>query len=702
MSSNINITNRLSIQDDGSVIAANAKSINFAGAGVVASAIGDDVIVTITGGGGGGGGTVTSVSALTIGTTGTDISSTVVNSTTTPVITINIPTASALNRGALSASDWSAFNSKQNAISLTTTGTSGLATFVGNVLNIPQYIGLNDLTGSSPINYDPSLGIISISQASATSEGYISSGDWTIFNSKQNALSGGVTNQLTKWTSSSALGNSVLTELSTGLVGVSITSPTAKFHINNTGGTDSFLVEDSTNPDTTPFVIDTAGNVGVGVLTPSTSGKLVVQSNGATGLVLDTDTASSTSSTRLFFKSSTASKDVSVFNAAGALRFAFAGTANTSSGNTKYIMTESGSMLFNATAPTITPVAPITAYATAVATNAEEIARFGVYSLSSPGNTLGATLSLRNGTTTDDEFLPQLRGSQATTSALSALQIDALLPNAQDTAGNTNPALIIRTGNSSGATLNNRPLFDLRNGSASALFVDAGNQIGINTTVPQFTLDVSGSGIRSYYTGSPSNAVAMSGDILGDNNLVSTHDLSSPVDFVINATSNLSTNTLTSTYLRIKTFGQDAVVIDNVQNIGFGTATPSVKVHINSATSGAFRLVDTTQAANKYLKSDANGVGTWSNISVSDTGLTVTTTGTSGAATLVGNTLNIPQYSAASQNLASVLTVGNTASTDIDMSGFDVTNVDEVSTSATTMKLQSVLNSTLIFYANNC
>jgi hypothetical protein len=486
-----------------------------------------------------------------------------------------------------------------------------------------------------------------------------------------------------------------------GNVGIGVLAPTAKLHITNIASIDSFLVDDSANPDSTPFIIDTNGNVGVGVLTPSTSGKLVVQSNGASGLVLDTDTASSTSSTRLFFKSSTASKDVSVFNIAGALRFAFAGTANTSSGNTKYIMTESGSMLINATSPTTSPVAPITAYATAVATNAEEIARFGVYSLSSPGNTLGATLSLRNGTTTDDEFLPQLRGSQATTSALSALQIDALLPNAQDTAGNSNPALIIRTGNSSGASLNNRPLFDLRNGSASALFVDAGNQIGINTTVPQFTLDVSGSGIRSYYAGS-SNAVAMSGDILNNNILVSTHDLSSPVDFVINATSNPSTNTLTSTYLRIKTFGQDAVVIDNVQNIGFGTATPSVKVHINSATSGAFRLVDTTQAANKYLKSDANGVGTWSNISVSDTGLTVTTTGTSGAATLVGNTLNIPQYSAASQNLASVLTVGNTASTDINMSGFDVTNIDEVSTSATTMKLQSVLNSTLIFYANNC
>jgi hypothetical protein len=60
-----------------------------------------------------GSGTVTSVAALTLGTTGTDLSSTVANSTTTPVITLNVPTASATNRGALSSADWSTFNSKQ-------------------------------------------------------------------------------------------------------------------------------------------------------------------------------------------------------------------------------------------------------------------------------------------------------------------------------------------------------------------------------------------------------------------------------------------------------------------------------------------------------------------------------------------------------------------------------------------------------------
>jgi hypothetical protein len=101
------------------------------------------------------GGTVTSVAALTIGTSGTDLSSSVANSTTTPVITLNVPTASAANRGALSSADWSTFNSKQGTITLTTTGTSGAATFSANTLNIPNYTITNAVTGTGTTNYLP-------------------------------------------------------------------------------------------------------------------------------------------------------------------------------------------------------------------------------------------------------------------------------------------------------------------------------------------------------------------------------------------------------------------------------------------------------------------------------------------------------------------------------------------------------------------
>jgi len=76
-------------------------------------------ITSASNGSGGGSGTVTNVSAITLGTTGTDLSSSVANSTTTPVITLNVPTASATNRGVLSSTDWTTFNGKQSALGFT-------------------------------------------------------------------------------------------------------------------------------------------------------------------------------------------------------------------------------------------------------------------------------------------------------------------------------------------------------------------------------------------------------------------------------------------------------------------------------------------------------------------------------------------------------------------------------------------------------
>lgn len=54
---------------------------------------------------------------------------------------ISITQASGSVNGYLSSADWTTFNGKQNAITLTTTGTSGAATLVGSTLNIPQYAG---------------------------------------------------------------------------------------------------------------------------------------------------------------------------------------------------------------------------------------------------------------------------------------------------------------------------------------------------------------------------------------------------------------------------------------------------------------------------------------------------------------------------------------------------------------------------------
>jgi hypothetical protein len=100
-----------------------------------------------------GSGTVTSVTAS--GTSGNPIS--ITNTTTTPVI--ELLSATTARNGYLTSTDWTTFNNKfafsdttslnltsrfstkQNNLTLTTTGTSGAATLVGATLNIPQYTG---------------------------------------------------------------------------------------------------------------------------------------------------------------------------------------------------------------------------------------------------------------------------------------------------------------------------------------------------------------------------------------------------------------------------------------------------------------------------------------------------------------------------------------------------------------------------------
>ena len=153
--------------------------------------------------------------------------------------------------GYLSATDWVTFNNKLNNLSLTTTGSSGAATYVGSTLNIPNYtlsglggqpalngIGLvkmigtsvsydnnpyitltnlsggtgisyNGATGvitstitqytdasarnaisvNSPLLYNSTTGVISIPNASSTQNGYLSSSDWITFNSKGVSIS---------------------------------------------------------------------------------------------------------------------------------------------------------------------------------------------------------------------------------------------------------------------------------------------------------------------------------------------------------------------------------------------------------------------------------------------------------------------------------------------------------------------------------
>jgi len=170
-------------------------------------------------------GTVTSVSALTLGTSGTDLSSTVANSNTTPVITLNVPDASASNRGVITTGTQTIAGSKTfsvdavvngvnigrgggnifgntrigaGALNANTTGTSNTATGI-NALNANTTgnnntaNGTNSLVNNTTGSQNSAYGYLSLS-SNTTSNANTANGVSALTNttgSNNSALGGG-------------------------------------------------------------------------------------------------------------------------------------------------------------------------------------------------------------------------------------------------------------------------------------------------------------------------------------------------------------------------------------------------------------------------------------------------------------------------------------------------------------------------------
>jgi predicted heme/steroid binding protein len=301
------------------------------------------------------------VQYFTVGTSGTDFNI----SSSVATHTFNLPTASAVNRGALSSSDWSTFNGKQNALTLTTTGSSGASTLVGATLNVPNYtlsglggvptnrqltingtaydlsadrtwsvgtvtsvaaltLGTSGTDLSSSVANGTTTPVITLNvpTASATNRGALSAADWTTFNNKQNALTNpitgtGTTNYLPKFTGSTTVGNSQVFDDGTN-VGINRNNPTRTLDIlgasgvgtvlklEGASGTTTYLqlaYNGATNSqsgyigynsssqmqfftnDTLRATITSGGNVGIGTSSPSA----VLEVQGGNGNQLDLD-----------------------------------------------------------------------------------------------------------------------------------------------------------------------------------------------------------------------------------------------------------------------------------------------------------------------------------------------------------------------------------------------------------------------------
>jgi hypothetical protein len=194
------------------------------------------------------------------------------------------------------------------AISLTTTGTSGAATYnsTTGVFNIPNYapdlsgyvptsrtitingtsfdlsanrsysvgtvtsVGLSSATsgvtiGSTPITTSGTI-TLAIATASGSQNGLLSSTDWTTFNNKQNALTNpvtgtGTTNYLPKFTGASTIGNSSLNDDGTSVaVGIALTANTGNLQVGGTANTSLFAQQGT---DTVRMGVRASGRTGI-------------------------------------------------------------------------------------------------------------------------------------------------------------------------------------------------------------------------------------------------------------------------------------------------------------------------------------------------------------------------------------------------------------------------------------------------------
>lgn len=611
-------------------------------------------------------GTVKSV-AFTTTENGTDITSSVTNPTEFAAITLNIPEASATKTGKLTSTDWNKFNNKQDALSGTpnyiakwsavddltnsimyeTASKIGLSTTaptaklhinnpeaissflvedIGNVGIPPFIIDLNGKVGvgtktpstllnvvSSSIINNTSLSAAPLLVGTTTLGVGISSSE--IYSAT--TLSVGTFGTASDIAFKPNATQRMVVKADTGNVGIGTTSPTAKLHVNSTtAGVNSLLIEDEANPDSTPFVINDAGNVGIGLLNPSNS-----------RLWIDNTVSNNNS---LYIESSNNTENLPVV-----VKYSGAVGVGTSQPVTRFHVKQIDNN----------------------SSVAEEIARFGM-----EGNGT-AYFSIRSINSTTGEFTPDLRGVQNATTTDTALSLTGLIHEDQDNsiAGNTfkyeagKPVVLFRAVKAIGSAARfvlNRRLFEFRNDSSVIMSMDPTGGIKVHRgDQDNKDPDVEGSGgIPGAYT----QYIHMHGDPTG--NYITSHSTANnPKTLRIIATTDVNHTEATSVpgpMVYIGVYEEPSIVVSTSGNVGIGTygsgIDPITKLTLvsgtldNPAAEGtALMVYEGVTTTNKVLISvTSQGKATWGKVdSNRTTGASGTFTSANGKTITVTNGL---------------------------------------------------------------
>lgn len=200
-------------------------------------------------------------------------------------LSIQVVQSGASTNGYLSSTDWNTFNNKQGTITLTTTGTSGAATFSSGTLNIPNYS--TALTGYVTLDTTQTISGAKTFSSALNGTSAIFSSTITgssVFTPEKVASIIGI-----KAATSSGNGGSLTVKAGNGS-GSGNTSGSLNLAFGRGGagalsGSMNFGVAQATDDvglDATYMTITSAGNVGIGTSSPSSLLHVVATSGQAT------------------------------------------------------------------------------------------------------------------------------------------------------------------------------------------------------------------------------------------------------------------------------------------------------------------------------------------------------------------------------------------------------------------------------------
>lgn len=139
-----------------------------------------------------------------------------------------------------------------------------------NATNPSAYIALTALSGSAPITYNNTTGAIGITQASGSTNGYLTSTDWNTFNGKQSALTG-TTGQFPYFSGTNTVtATSSIFVAPNGYIGIGTTTPQKPLHVFGTTANGIALFERATTGSSftswSTFAVQADSNAAVGNL----------------------------------------------------------------------------------------------------------------------------------------------------------------------------------------------------------------------------------------------------------------------------------------------------------------------------------------------------------------------------------------------------------------------------------------------------